>query len=60
VPNFGDDEQGREQASSYRRSCYNRHLATMSEDRIERLLGSLSAALMQKIDACLKAALGLP
>jgi len=38
-------------------SCLN--LATITDDRIDRVIGRLSAALMQRIDACLKAALGL-
>jgi mRNA-degrading endonuclease toxin of MazEF toxin-antitoxin module len=33
---------------------------TMSEDRIGKVIGKLSAALLQKRDDCLKAALGLP
>ncbi len=35
------------------------HLVTMSEDRIGRIIGKLSAPLLQRLDACLKAALGL-
>ncbi len=35
-------------------------LATVFADRIDRVIGKLSAGLMQKVDACLKAALGLP
>jgi mRNA interferase MazF len=35
------------------------HLVTMSEDRVGKVIGKLSASLLQKIDACLKAALGL-
>ena len=38
-------------------SCNN--LATINEDRIDRVIGHLSAALMRHIDGCLKAALGL-
>jgi mRNA interferase MazF len=36
------------------------HLVTMSEDRVGQVIGRLSASLLQKIDHCLKAALGLP
>jgi mRNA interferase MazF len=36
------------------------HLVTMSEDRIGKVIGRLSPSLMQRLDACLKAALGLP
>ena len=36
------------------------HLVTMSEDRVGQVIGRLSAGLLQKIDNCLKAALGLP
>jgi hypothetical protein len=32
----------------------------MSEDRIGKVIGALSSALLGKIDGCLKAALGLP
>jgi mRNA interferase MazF len=39
-------------------SCNN--LATIEQTLINRKIGNLSAAMMQKIDACLKAALGLP
>ena len=39
-------------------SCSN--LATVYEDRIERVIGHLSEAVMRRIDACLKVALGLP
>jgi mRNA interferase MazF len=39
-------------------SCNN--LATIDQTRIDRVIGSLPAATMRKIDACLKAALGLP
>jgi mRNA interferase MazF len=35
------------------------HLTTMSADRVERVIGRLSPALVVKLDACLKAALGL-
>jgi mRNA interferase MazF len=35
-------------------------LATVFEDRIDPLIGKLSAALMQKLNDCLKAAMGLP
>lgn len=38
-------------------SCNN--LATVYEDRIDRIIGPLPAALMSRIDECLKAALGL-
>ena len=36
------------------------HLLTMSEDRMGKVIGKLSVGLFQKIDNCLKAALGLP
>ena len=36
------------------------HLVTMSEDRIGHVIGKLSAGLLNKVDGCLKAALGLP
>jgi mRNA interferase MazF len=39
-------------------SCVN--LATIAESRIERTIGSLSAAMMAKVNDCLKAALELP
>jgi mRNA interferase MazF len=35
-------------------------LATVFADRIERVIGNLSAQLMQKVNNCLKAALELP
>jgi mRNA interferase MazF len=35
-------------------------LATVFGDRIDRVIGKLSAGMMQKVDACLTAALGLP
>jgi mRNA interferase MazF len=35
------------------------HLVTMSEDRVGKVIGKLSENLLQKIDDCLKAALGL-
>jgi len=35
-------------------------LATVFGDRIERVLGKLSAGLMQKVNTCLKVALELP
>jgi mRNA-degrading endonuclease toxin of MazEF toxin-antitoxin module len=35
------------------------HLITMSEDRLGRLIGHLSPAHLQQMDACLKAALGI-
>jgi mRNA interferase MazF len=38
-------------------SCNN--LATVYEDRIDRTIGHLPTALMNRIDECLKAALGL-
>lgn len=38
-------------------SCYN--LNTVSAQRIHRVIGMLSADMMRKIDACLKAAIGL-
>ena len=36
------------------------HLATMSGDRLGDVIGQLSPDLLLKVDACLKAALGLP
>ncbi len=36
------------------------HLITMSEDRVSKVIGKLSAGLLQKLDECLKTALGLP
>jgi mRNA interferase MazF len=36
------------------------HPATMSADRVEKVIGKLSAAMLQKLDDCLKAALGVP
>ena len=36
------------------------HLVTMSEDRISKGIGKLSAGLLQKLDECLKTVLGLP
>ncbi len=39
-------------------SCNN--LATIHDDRIDRVIGHLSGPTMQQLDACLKAALGLP
>ena len=38
-------------------SCYN--LNTINEQRIKRVIGSLSADMMEQIDACLRIALGL-
>ena len=38
-------------------SCYN--LNTINEQRIRRVIGSLSAEMMERIDACLRIALGL-
>ena len=35
-------------------------LATVDADRVAKVLGSLSVAMKQKLDDCLKAALGLP
>ena len=35
-------------------------LATVDADRVAKVLGSLSAAMKQKLNDCLKAALGLP
>ena len=35
-------------------------LATIFTDRIERVIGKLSAKLMQKVNACLKTTLELP
>jgi len=39
-------------------SCAN--LATIHEERIDRVIGYLPDVVMHRIDACLKAALGLP
>lgn len=39
-------------------SCNN--LATLREDRIDRVIGRLPDAIVDRIDDCLKAALGLP
>lgn len=39
-------------------SCNN--LATIEQQLIDRVIGSLSATLMQQVDGCLKAALSLP
>ena len=39
-------------------SCIN--LATIEQVRVDRVVGSLSPAAVQRIDACLKTALGLP
>jgi mRNA interferase MazF len=39
-------------------SCNN--LVTVEQTRIHKVIGCLSAATIQKIDDCLKAALGLP
>ena len=36
------------------------NLATVYEDRIDRVIGHLPEAVMRRIDACLKVALGLP
>ncbi len=36
------------------------HLVTMSADRVGKVIGKLSVGLLQKLDDCLKAALGLP
>ena len=36
------------------------HLVTMTEDRIGKVIGRLSPGMVQRIDDCLKAALGLP
>ena len=36
------------------------HLATMSHDRIDRVIGSLPDALTEQISDCLKAALAIP
>ena len=35
-------------------------LATVFSDRIDRVIGQLSAGLLQKVNACLQTALGLP
>jgi mRNA interferase MazF len=35
------------------------HLVTMSEERIRKVIDKLSPGMLQKIDICLKAALGL-
>lgn len=36
------------------------HLATMSQDRIDRVIGSLPDALLQRVGQCLKTALAIP
>ena len=36
------------------------HLVTMSEDRISKVIGKLSPAMLQLINNCLKVALGIP
>jgi mRNA interferase MazF len=36
------------------------HLATLSEDRIGKVIGKLPPVLLGKLDDCLRAALGLP
>jgi mRNA interferase MazF len=36
------------------------HLATMSQDRMDRAIGTLCATMMQRVNDCLKAALALP
>ena len=36
------------------------YLVTMNEDRIGKVIGKLSPTLLQKLNGCLKAALGLP
>ncbi len=36
------------------------HLITMSEDRMGKIIGKLSATMLLKVDECLRAALGLP
>jgi mRNA interferase MazF len=38
-------------------SCYN--LNTVNSQRVHRIIGKISPAMTQQIDACLKAALGL-
>ena len=38
-------------------SCLN--LATLHENRLERVIGEFSASLMEQVDKCLKSALGL-
>jgi mRNA interferase MazF len=35
------------------------HLVTMSTDRVGKVIGKLSSVLLQRLDDCLKAALGL-
>lgn len=39
-------------------SCIN--LVTLDETRVERVIGHLPPAVMQRLDACLKIVLGLP
>jgi mRNA interferase MazF len=39
-------------------SCTN--LATVTDDRINKVIGAMTADAMDKIDACLKVALGIP
>ena len=41
-----------------RTGTHEMHLLTMSEDRMGKVIGKLSLGLLQKIDFCLKAALG--
>jgi hypothetical protein len=36
------------------------HLATLDQNLIRRVIGSLPSATMAQVDPCLKAALGLP
>src|SRR5439155_4339408 len=36
------------------------HLALIYQDRVDQVIGVLSASLLQQLDDCLKAALGLP
>ena len=35
-------------------------IATLAADRVERVIGTLSPALLQRLEWCLRAALGLP
>jgi hypothetical protein len=39
-------------------SCYN--LSTVEQNRVEQVIGQLSNVLIQRLNDCLKVALGLP
>lgn len=59
---FVDSSTAEAQAAGLTRdcliSCYL--LTLMSEDRLQERVGRLSSQMLVKLDACLKAALGLP